>query len=135
MKKREEGDPFVDNAADARQVRLAKKLEKARRERQLKDMHDVAGTEAGKRLLWEIMEECNVFNEITGTIDVVYFEEGRRSVGLKILREMVQAAPEVLTALMSEGMVLDSERKRQAEDEKESGEEKPDDEDVGHHTD
>jgi hypothetical protein len=124
-------EPLVDNAADARQVREAKKKERLQLERHIADVRLVAKTPAGKRLLWEYMDQCDVFAEISGAMEWVYFDEGRRAMGLMLLRDLIAAAPEVLVELMSEGMARDNREKQQAQENADEQEEEQSQNDSG----
>ena len=54
------------------------------------DLREVFGSEAGKRVLWQLLEWCHVYNIIAvrGDPHQTYFKDGARSIGLKILAAM-----------------------------------------------
>lgn len=52
----------------------------------VEDMTAVLSTEAGKRVLWWILEEAHIFNSnFTGQSNTTIFREGERNIGLKLL--------------------------------------------------
>lgn len=90
---------LVRNAADEEQVREARKKEKRRSERDEQDILHVIAERPGRRLLWRFISDCGVFqSNPVGNL----FQEGRRDVGLKILAELMAAAPETYIQMMKE---------------------------------
>ncbi len=126
-----EEDRPEDNTADPAKVEEQDKFEKLQSVQHLEDVRKIVSTEAGKRVFWLYMDHCNVFQEIRGEIKDVYFEEGQRSIGLIMMRNLVQAAPAVLTELMTKGAIEDEERRVAAEEHRAEQEKKRLEEDGG----
>jgi hypothetical protein len=129
-------DALVDNAADARQVREGGKKQRLQEQRHLADVRKVLHLEEGQRLLWGYMEACQVFGDIDGPPNYVARQLGRRSVGLEILLDIIEAAPEVLVKLQSENLARENSEKLSAEKAEEQLEERvaEAEEEVGHDT-
>lgn len=68
-----------------------------------KDLVEVLGSEAGRRVLWRILAEAKVFHE-NAALDALAMarSEGRRGLGLWLLAEVTAAQPTGLDHLMEQ---------------------------------
>jgi hypothetical protein len=86
-------------------------IAKRRRERHLNDIRHIVATPEGRRLYWKQMEDCGIFQtSFTGEVNSTMFNEGRRSVGLKMLFDLMDAKPSAFEQMKREN---DSELKRE----------------------
>lgn len=85
--------PLVQNAADENQVREAAKREKLRIEQASADLKFLLATEQFRRWAWDHLEFCKVFHQIFTGNSETFFNDGKRVVGLKLLKEITEAAP------------------------------------------
>ena len=68
------------------------------------DMKSILNSEAGKAIIWSIMSRCDIFGlSMTGNSQT-YFKEGRRSVGLELLAEVIAADPKVWIEIQQENL-------------------------------
>jgi hypothetical protein len=82
----------VRNAADPKQVAFGRRLERRRRERLIAVLRSVMQTEEGREVLAALVEGCKVFDAVYDhSGSTMYFNEGRRNVGLEWLALMVEA--------------------------------------------
>jgi hypothetical protein len=82
---------LVKNAADPGQVKSANQKEKFNKVDELKDMRDLLLTPNGLRVLTRYLNFCGVFKtSFTGNSET-FFNEGMRSVGLKLLTDIEEA--------------------------------------------
>lgn len=94
---------YVKNAADKDQVRRAQKKEQSDHERRLNDLRYVLNDRRGRRFLWKTMSDCGIFQtSFSSSTNVTFFNEGQRNVGLKILSDLNEAAPEVYVLMCEE---------------------------------
>lgn len=93
---------FVGNAADAEQVKSAGKKEKFKNEEHLRDVKALLETRSGRKVLWHYMEQCKVYGQCMTGNSWTFFNEGQRSVGLKILSDVTEANPEAYLTMMKE---------------------------------
>jgi hypothetical protein len=94
-----------------------KDKEKFRRERELNDIRSLCGRKEGRRLLWRIFERAHIYQStFTGDALSGAFQEGERNVGLFLLADLTEAAPDRLMEMMKEAR-LDAEK--EAEPQKE----------------
>lgn len=64
--------------------------QKNQRDNELRDLREVLNTEAGQRVLWRILSECEIFRvSFTGDEYTNYYE-GRRSIGLFLVNEICE---------------------------------------------
>lgn len=85
-------ESLVKNAADAKQVKSGSDKEKLERQNEINDIHKVFGNEAGRRVLYRILEQC----QILGSADTVNHAEAhkilaRQNIGKFILAEVCHA--------------------------------------------
>jgi hypothetical protein len=92
----------VRNAADREQVTAARKKEaltQANRDERLKRL---LASEDFRGYIWEVLEECKVFESIMETSARVYYNAGRQDVGHEIMGEIVRVSPETFIRMMQE---------------------------------
>ena len=59
----------------------------------------------GRRVVWALLEHCGVFQtSFTSNGSMVMFREGRRDVGLKLMKDIEVAAPEAFPLMWRENM-------------------------------
>lgn len=96
--------PLVRNTADPRQVKNAERKAKRAREEELNDLAAVLSTEAGRRLLWRLVEYCQVYREVfdDSTPTRTAFNCGVRNVGLFVTSEITAADETAFFLMMRE---------------------------------
>ena len=92
----------VHNAADSRQIRDAEKLHKRRRLDDLAAWRNVVKSSDGRRVLLNILEECNVFVSLWEPSAAIHRNEGTRIAGLRILEHIAEADVQALPAMLAE---------------------------------
>lgn len=96
-----EDDAIVHNAADARQVREARKKVRQSAQRERDDMRAVLATEAGRRVLWRLLEHCQPFASALGATDAITnFTVGRQDVGHFLYAQITEANPDAFIQMM-----------------------------------
>ena len=82
-----------------------KKIEEVRaraKEREVEDFKKVLSNPEGRRFIWKIMSEAGVFRtSFTGNSET-FFNEGKRSMGLMVLEEVMKADPGKFTQMQNE---------------------------------
>lgn len=68
----------------------------AQRQAWLRNVRQVMKRQEGKELIYTLLERCQAFKQTyrPGDFDGTAFMEGRRSIGLQLLSEVLEAAPE-----------------------------------------
>lgn len=95
---------LVGNAADPEQVAKATKKGALARIQQMNDLRQVMSTRSGRRVLWGLLAECGVFRTSFHTNgSIVYFNEGMRQIGLKLLADLNEADEAAYALMASEG--------------------------------
>lgn len=101
MSEEREDEALVRNAADPAQVRDARKRERRSAKRELDDMRAVLATDAGKRVLWRILDHCSPFATALGATDAITnFNVGRQDVGHFLYAQITEASPDAFIAMM-----------------------------------
>ena len=93
---------IVKNAADPEQVRKAKQKVESLNDRRLNDVREVLNNKRGRRFIWELLEFCGVFKTSLADEHVIFYNEGQRNVGLKLLADINEAAPEAYIVMLNE---------------------------------
>ena len=71
----------------------------------IEDLKNILQTKAGRNVLWQIMEQANVFGlSYTGDAKSTFFNEGARSAGNRLLVQIQQASPESFLLMQKERM-------------------------------
>jgi hypothetical protein len=92
-------------------------LERLRRERELNDIRSLCGRKEGRRFFWRIFKRAHIY-ETTFTGDALSgaFKEGERNLGLFVLADLMEAAPDRLLEMSREA---EADAKKEADTEKE----------------
>jgi len=94
---------LVGNAADPEQVRRAGERSLSFRQQELNDLAYVLSSRQGRRFLWRQLCEAGVFkSSFHQSGSVVYFNEGRREVGLKLLADLTEVDPSMYHQMAQE---------------------------------
>ena len=76
---------------------------KRKRERELSDIRFLLKSPEGRRFIWKLFDEAgNTRMSYTGESQGTAFNEGRRSIGLKILNDLLEAKPEAFMQMQQE---------------------------------
>ncbi len=87
--------PLVKNAAEESQVRDAGQKVKLREDQEHNDLKFVLSNESGRRFMWKTLSDCGIFQtSFRSSGSETFFLEGKRSVGLKLLADVMQADPD-----------------------------------------
>lgn len=72
-------------------------------QRWLSTVRRVMKSAEGRELVHTLLERCRVFRQtlVPGAPDATAFNEGRRSIGLQLLQEVLDAAPESYMQVMT----------------------------------
>lgn len=73
------------------------------REQRLADMAMLLSTRPGRRFVWSLMADCGIFrSSFDNSGSVTAFNEGRREIGLRVLADVNEAAPEQYLVMLRE---------------------------------
>ena len=100
-----EGDEGVKKTEDRKDLKEQAKREKFRRDNELADVKAaLTSTPAGRRVLWRILELCNVERSTFSGEEThkSAFREGQRTVGTTILADAEEADLEGVMAMKQE---------------------------------
>ena len=93
----------VQNAADHSQVKAAAKEERFMERQKRDDLRHLISTEPGRRFAYQILEYCGVFRTSFSTSALIYFNEGKRDVGLWLMARITELDEAKLLDIMREG--------------------------------
>ena len=95
--------PLVKNATDEGQIKNAQIKEKLASEKKLNDLRFLLSTEQGRRFIWDLLSNCGIYKESADASGSwTYYKEGRRSIGLSVLAQVVEADPDSYLKMMKE---------------------------------
>jgi len=73
------------------------------REQRLSDVAMLLSTRSGRRFIWGLMTECGIFRtSFDNSGSVTAFNEGRRQIGLRVLADVNESAPEQYLLMLRE---------------------------------
>jgi hypothetical protein len=90
---------FTENAGDPEDVKGAGAQARRIERRRLGYYATVLATEAGRAVMWDLLCQAGLFESSFSQSSLIYFNEGRRNVGLK-LRADLELADESLVEQM-----------------------------------
>lgn len=91
------------NAADENQVRQGKQKDQRTKEREIDDLKGLLSTPGGRRFLWRYIEFCGIFeSSFSSSGSEMFFLEGQRNVGLKLIKEIMEADANAYIVMMKE---------------------------------
>lgn len=93
---------FVGNLADTAQVKDADKKVRFGRERELEDMKFILSTPQGQRVLWRYLEHCGIYRDSFTGNSSTFYNEGRRSIGIKLLEDITTASPDAYIKMLTD---------------------------------
>lgn len=98
--------PLVKNASDPQQLKEAQAKKNLRDREEVTDLKFVLSHPQGQRLLWRILGKCGIFTA-SQHFDphVVYFNEGKRNLGLEILADINRADQNAIIQMMQRARV------------------------------
>lgn len=98
---------LIDTSKNDKQADKAER----RRERELSDIRFIIKSPEGRRFYWRLMSDAGVFRRsFNGDTVGTMFNEGRRSLGLDILNDLLEAKPAAFSEMQQE---YASEKKRE----------------------
>lgn len=88
--------------SDAQQVRERRKEARRKLKDQDKDFASVMGTEAGRRVMWRLLEITGLYKSSYALDASIHFNEGQRNIGLQLLADMNRVCPEKYLEMIQE---------------------------------
>lgn len=82
-------NPYVKNAADPRQVKLADRMEKARVERFTQALASVMNTVEGRIVLAQLVRRAGVYRSIWSRDSTIHYNAGRQDYGHELMADLV----------------------------------------------
>jgi hypothetical protein len=97
-----EEQAYVEDASNAAQVEKAETAERMRRKQELNDLRLTLSTIEGRRVIWRILSECNIFDNSMLHRDAMYWEGGKKAIGTWLYGEVTQNFPEAWVQMQLE---------------------------------
>lgn len=97
-------EPRAIDLSDPKQVKEREAKAKLREDNRRRVLASLLSTPEGRDWMWAKLSDCNIFATtfIAGDAYASAFNEGRRSVGLALLADLMRAAPETYVAMQRE---------------------------------
>jgi hypothetical protein len=90
------------NAGDEGAVKERTKKVKSARDRELDDLRAVLATREGRRLVWRLFEQTEMFSVSKVMNAAIYALEGKREIGKLLFNDVMEAKPEAYLQMMKE---------------------------------
>lgn len=105
-------EDHVGKAADPAQIKKASERAKLTRQTELRDLLHVLDERPGRRVVWRLLAQAGVFQtSFHPSGSVVYFNEGKRQIGLTLMADIMEADP---TAYLKMAQEAQSDEAKQA---------------------
>lgn len=98
----ESNDDVTANAADAGQVKEARRRERDQLKQETDDLRWLLDQPQFRRFVWRYLGWCRVFESIFEQSSKIYFNAGVQDVGHKLMAEVTAASPEAFLQMMQE---------------------------------
>lgn len=90
------------DVGDKNQVKERKTAAKRQQEQETEELRQVLETRPGRAVIWRILSECGIYHEAPVQPDLAARFNGRRGIGIKILKDIFEANEEVYIMMMRE---------------------------------
>lgn len=90
------------NAADEKQVSEQEKKNENARKQELEDLRDILRTHQGVRFFRRLVADSRIFHSSFTGNSQTFYNEGWRAFGLKLLADVMEAAPNRLIEILIE---------------------------------
>lgn len=87
---------------EAQAIEEENERQRLRRAREVDDFRWVAAHPQGRRFLWRLLEGAGVFQQTYTGNSETFFKEGRRSMGLFVLGEIMEIVPDTFVKMLKE---------------------------------
>lgn len=101
------GDPD-QGTSDEVAVAEAMRRDELRFERDKAELQALLKRKDMRYLVWRILEQCGVYQTNYRIDPSVHFQEGRRSIGIWLLEQVLQAEPNSYTLIRNEAVLRDT---------------------------
>lgn len=88
--------------ADSKKVGRRALMDKLQIRRRQEDVLFVLSTTQGRRFYWELMKRCGIFETSMTGNNTTFFNEGMRNIGLMLLNDLNELAPQAYLKMMEE---------------------------------
>lgn len=93
---------YMTDILDTTRLEKLDQKEKDKRKREINDLKKLLSMPEYRRLLWRIWGEAGVYNDSFTGNSQTFYNEGRKSIGLWMLREAIAADPQAFAQIQSE---------------------------------
>lgn len=100
-----QGKPLVTNSEDREQLDAATDKLQSLEENRSNDLRHVMASPQGRRALWRVLTECQVFGSIMETNARIYYNSGKQDVGHWLLAEMNMASEDLFFEMQKENFL------------------------------
>jgi hypothetical protein len=97
----------VEDVGDDVQVKERKTKRQLQKEREDEEMKQILDTYGGRAFMWRLLSSCGVFRtSFTGNAST-YFNEGKRQIGLEVLKEILELDSKAFQIMQQEAVERD----------------------------
>jgi len=95
--------PYTANSTDEKSIESSKKRVSQKKLLEESDVKSVLELDSGRRYVWRLLERCGIFRSgYVGGSEQLFFIEGRRDIGQKILNDILEIDPIIFTRMVEE---------------------------------
>lgn len=94
--------PLMTDAGSKEQLKEAQVKEKLRGDQHKIDLAKTLSTPEGRRVMWRILEQCNVFGSIWENSARIHYNAGQQDLGHWLMAEITRVDEQILFTMMKE---------------------------------
>lgn len=96
------------DVGEEKQVKDRRSAHKIARDTELEYWRELLRSYAGRAFIWFLLGQCGIYRAASGEVNELIRGEGRRDVGLVILKELEDADPTAYAKIRDEGVSRDT---------------------------
>lgn len=90
------------NAGDEASVAERKTKAQLKQEKINEELRQICQDRKARDFIWRLLEKCGVYHESFTGNSTTFFNEGKRSIGLKIIADLMRADPRIYAQMCVE---------------------------------
>lgn len=104
------------DTGDPEQIEDRKDKDALRMEQEVADLTKIMEARSGRSFMWRLLGQCGVYrSSFSADLAEMAFSEGRRNIGLWLVRELERVDPALFAKMQQEDRVRKLEEEKQAE--------------------
>ena len=92
------------NAGNVTEVKKRKTKAQLSKEQETEEFKEILSTYGGRAYIWRLLEMCGVYKTSFTGNSTTFLNEGKRQIGLRVIEDIFEAAPDRYTQIRMEAV-------------------------------